>query len=87
VTVVDRALAVAALDRDSATSCKAAWTDEHMKEWRAFVNDPEANGGLSMLQDCGIEGITMMLDEIDRLNARLKEVFEAIDRGDYIGGL
>ena len=53
---------------------KRAWTEERMKSWREFVNDPEENGGLSMLQDCGIEGIEAMLDEIARLNKRIAEL-------------
>ena len=44
----------------------------YLAEMRAFVDDPEANGGLDMLEDCGFDIIATLLDYIDELENKLK---------------
>jgi hypothetical protein len=40
---------------------------EALDRLKAFVEDPEAHGGLSFLQDCGIDAIADLLDEVEDL--------------------
>ena len=54
-------------------------TDERLQFLKAFVDDPEANGGLDWLQDCGIDAIEELLGELETLQTKLDTVMRAIE--------
>lgn len=55
-------------------------TDEKLQFLRSFVDDPEANGGLEWLQDCGIDAIKDLLGALTELQARYDAVQQGLAR-------
>jgi hypothetical protein len=46
---------------------RISYLKEMVEEYRKFVEDPVANGGLEFLQDCGIDAISNLIEYIDIL--------------------